>query len=330
MRLLRIRTLFDPLIRIETRRQRLQWVGFRISGVLAFLLPSVRLRRSLRRFINANNLPLHVVHVNQVLPTIELLYVATKKDFEVLGATLEVTLNSLSNYRINKITIIVPEDHVQTLVNLLPEIDLTVEVVVESSLISQSLVHKLKESYGDRYGWVLQQILKLLFVKSSSEAGVLVVDADTALLLERNWIDSTGRQVLCPTWENHAPYYKFLEDHGIPVNPPKFTFVSHHMLFQPSVMRDILRLQGWTTTEELVDGLLNSKNAEENSPFSIDYELYAQYLFLVHPEKVILQKWANYEARSRNSSESIDDYTKRILSFSQSKYASVSFHSYLS
>lgn len=330
MKQLKIRTIFDLLIRIETKHYRLQRLGFLFCGVLAFLLPSVRQRKSLQRFLNANNFPLRIFPGNQKLPGIEVLYVATKKDFDILKVTLGVTLNSLSNYQIKKITIIVPDNHVQSLVNFLPQIDLFVDVVAESTFVPQLLVQKLKESFGDRYGWVLQQILKLTFVKESSEAGVLVVDADTILFAQRNWIDTGGRQVLCPTWENHKPYYEFLEDHGIPVNPPKFSFVSHHMLFQPSILNEILCLQGWVTTEELVTSILNYKRGKENSPFSIDYELYAQYLFLVYPEKVILQKWANYEAGPRTSSENIAEYAQSVMSSCQSKYASVSFHSYLS
>jgi hypothetical protein len=306
-----------------------QELAFLFCKILALLLPSEKKRRSLRRFLRANSLPAISAQSDQKLPEIEVLYVATEKDFEILKSTLPLTLDSLSNYRINSVTIVVPDNQFLALSRLLLEVDSPVNVVSESSLVSQIHINQLQATFGERYGWVLQQILKLLFVKKSSNVGVLVVDADTALLTKRTWIDSNYRQVLCPTWENHDPYYQFLEEHGIPVNPPEFTFVSHHMLFQPNVLNEILTLQGWDTTEKMINNLLTSATAEENSPFSIDYELYAQYLYLVHPEKVLLEKWANYEASPRKSTESIAEHAKRISSRSLGKYASVSFHSYL-
>jgi hypothetical protein len=255
--------------------------------------------------------------------------VATAKDFEILKSTLSITLESLSNYQVSSVTIIVPDSQIKTLSDLLPKTESPVVILPESSLVSQIEIKLLKEFFGDRYGWVLQQILKMLFVKKSLFLGVLVVDADTALLTSRIWIDSNHRQVLCPTWENHAPYYKFLEKHGIPVNPPEFTFVSHHMLFQPMVLNEVLRLQGWDTTQKIIESLMSSTSTNENSPFSIDYELYAQYLYLHHPEKVVLEKWGNYEAKPRKSTASATEHAKSVISKSLGKYASVSFHSYL-
>lgn len=330
MRLLKIRSVFDLLIRVQSNHRRLQQFSFLICKVVASLIPSKGKSRALRRFLNANNLPTYAAQSDQRLPAIEVLYVATEKDFEILKSTLSVTLKSLSNYQVSSVTIIVPDNQVKTILDLLPKTETPAVIVPEGSLVSHAEIKRLKEFFGDRYGWVLQQILKILFVRNSSYLGVLVVDADTALLTSRIWIDSNHRQVLCPTWENHAPYYKFLEEREIPVNPPKFTFVSHHMLFQPIFLNEILHLQGWDTTEKILESLISSTSAKENSPFSIDYELYAQYLYLNHPEKVVLEKWANYEAEPRKSSESLTEYAQRVTSRSLGKYASVSFHSYLS
>ena len=326
----KIRTLFDYLIRIQADGHKFQKIGLSICGTLGTLLTRTKLRSTLQRFITANDFPVNEVQADLIVPTIELLYVAAKKDFEILASTIQITLNSLANYEVSKISIIVPDNQVQILKSSLPSIETPLVVISESKFVSENQFKEIESAFGERYGWVLQQILKVSFVKESSYPGVLVVDADTALLIQRQWLDTSGIQILCPTWENHPPYYKFLEDHGIAHNPPEFTFVSHHMLFQPQILNEVLSLQGWTSTENLLRSLLNSERVNENSPFSIDYELYAQYLYSAHPKKVVLEKWANFEAPNKQPKESTFDYVRRITTDLRSNYASVSFHSYLS
>jgi hypothetical protein len=101
------------------------------------------------------------------------------------------------------------------------------------------------------------------------------------------------------------------------------------MLFQPQIMKEVLTNIGWTTPDLLVQDLISSTKNDENSPFSIDYELYAQYLLSVHPEKVLIEKWSNLEASDKKFSESSVDYSRRVSASAVGKYASVSFHSYL-
>lgn len=45
----------------------------------------------------------------------------------------------------------------------------------------------------DRWGWVKQQILKLVFVARSSSDGVLVLDANTIHLQPRVWLHGQGK-----------------------------------------------------------------------------------------------------------------------------------------
>jgi hypothetical protein len=292
-------------------------------------VPSPSARLSLQRFLEANEIPFSVPRGALNLSNVELLYVAAHKDFDILVSTLPITLSYLSNQNISKISIIVPDNQVRTLEISLPRTQRTINVIPESRYVSDEIANILKSFFGERYGWVLQQILKILYVKSATVSGVLVIDADTALVAERQWIDNNCKQILTPTWEYHSAYYKFLEQYGIGENPPQYTFVPHHMLFQPHIMNEVLTNIGWTTPELLVQDLISSTKSDENSPFSIDYELYAQYLLSVYPEKVLLEKWSNLEARDRKFSESIVDYSRRVSSAAVGKYASVSFHSYL-
>jgi len=329
MRPLNLRALLDLLIRIDSRGLGLKHVIRQLCKFLVILQPHSGLNQRLQRFLSVNELPIYPIKNHSNLPVIEILYVATKKDFEILKSTMLVTLNSLENYEISSISIIVPDAHIEVFEELLGISKITTRVIRESDYVSSIEVDALKKKFGKRYNWVLQQVLKISYVKESKSAGVMVVDADTALLHQRIWLDPNGRQVLCPTWENHFSYYKLLEELGVGVNPPAYTFVSHHMLFQPIIVNQILATLGWATNNELIEKITSYSYADEISPFSIDYELYAQYLYSVHPDKVFLEKWSNFEAGRKNHSESLSEYARRSILECTGKYASVSFHSYL-
>lgn len=122
------------------------------------------------------------------LPKIDLLFVATRKDFSTLGFAL-VNAQKGSKNEIEKITIIVPSDDVVECKRLLKHLntkDLApVAVIDETVLIAAEVSQSLRDKFGARFGWILQQLLKVSNILKSEAAGVLVVDADTVLLKER-------------------------------------------------------------------------------------------------------------------------------------------------
>jgi hypothetical protein len=321
--------MFDSFIRIDRSNViTTKFALFIIIRILVLFNKSKTLL-DLERFFKVNRLKIPKIHAVPNSATLELLYVATMKDFEILALTIPTTLDSMSNFRISRVSIIVPDEQVETLRSSIPKLPVEIVLILESSLISDVQAQELKEHFDNRYGWVLQQVLKILFVSQSDSDGVMVVDADTALLSQRNWLDLNGKQVLTPTWEFHPPYYKFLEDHNLIEGIPGSTFVSHHMIFQPHVMNEIFVFLGWSTNLDIIKSLTSLSLEQENSPFSIDYELYAQYLYRFYPEKVSLEKWGNLESLRKLKDGSVEDFVRRVIINSQGKYASVSFHSYL-
>jgi len=323
--------VFNSVIRID----RLSVIANKFARFIVIIFWILRLFKKskaptdLKRFFDVNKLKIQKIQTTPSAVNLELLYVATIKDFEVLAFTMPTTLDSMSNFSVSRISIIVPDEHFDTLMSSIPKLPVEINLILESSLISAVEAQKLKTHFNNRHGWVLQQVLKILFVSQSDSDGVLVVDADTTLLCQRNWLDLDGKQVLTPTWEFYPPYYKFLENHNLIEGVPSLTFVSHHMLFQPRVMNEIFIFLGWSTNQDIVKSLTSLSYEQEKSPFSIDYELYAQFLYRFYPEKVSLEKWGNLESLRKLRGESVEDFIRCVIAKSQGKYASVSFHSYL-
>jgi hypothetical protein len=262
-------------------------------------------------------------------PPIEILFVAARKDFR----TLEVTINGVietCGQEVSRINIVVPDQdlsYCEAVVTSCAPNQIEMKVISETSLLDESLAKLIYSHFGARGGWVLQQVLKLEYARNSLSSGVLIIDADTVLIKNRTWLNSDGIQSLMPSWEFHRPYFEFLST----LTPfksqlhffPRFSFVSHHMLMQPNVVKEIFRACGWNGPRELVDSLCQPSNKIGQSPISIDYELYGHFLLLHYPEKVNLVKWANTSA-SYSSNISID-----LLKERYSNFASVSLHTYL-
>jgi hypothetical protein len=67
---------------------------------------------------------------------------------------------------------------------------------------------------------------------------------------------------------------------------------------QPEILRKALAAANWNSDRDLIEAILRDSNENEDSPFCIEYELYAQYLMRSHIEKVKLNAQA-YVALSK-------------------------------
>ena len=85
-------------------------------------------------------------------------------------------------------------------------------------------------------------------------------------------------------------------------------------------MREARDFMSWKNTDSMIDDLIQFYDGSDPSPFSIDFELYAQYLMKKHPDKVVLAKWANKAFSRRLSSP---------MNLINLDFASISLHDYL-
>lgn len=137
-----------------------------------------------------------------------------------------------------------------------------------------------------RIGWIFQQFLKdySMFVIPDISSNVLIVDADTIFLRPVEFQDPiTGAGLYNPSTENHIPYFKHLERvlPGFRKVFPQYSGISHHMLFQRSVMEElfneIVKAHGkepWKVFCEMID-----LSEIYDSCMCVEYELYFNFVF---------------------------------------------------
>jgi len=262
----------------------------------------------------------------------EVIYVAAAKDFDVLNISLRAILRLYTKYEIPSIKIIVPKSDIESCKFLVENLssELTgyhLEIINEAHYIEGEIVELIEQKYPYRAGWILQQFLKLGAVLESREQNILILDADTVLLQKRPFIDRDCTQILFPSDEYNFDYYRNLENLFALEFPFKFSFVSHHMLIQKDILEDILLGANCHNLHDLSLKMLMESDLDSSSPFSVDYELYAQYLCQRHPEKVRFHRWGNLSLHRSNFILKLVD--SRFVFFISLFYCSLSFHSWI-
>jgi hypothetical protein len=129
-----------------------------------------------------------------------------------------------------------------------------------------------------------------------------------------------------PSAEYHKPYYVLLHQLGItPTEIPAFTGVTHHMLMQLAVLEEILKMATVDTVENLFRKTCDLIDNSEQSSQSLDYELYAQGLLQITPEKVQIRRFCNITVeRNKETLEQVTEFLK-----TGSNYNSISMHNHV-
>ncbi len=176
---------------------------------------------------------------------------------------------------------------------------------------------------SSRVGWYFAQLLKMyaIFAIPGISTNVLIIDADTIFLNPVEFLDENLGGLYNPGTEYHAPYF----EHASRLHPglrrlyPQYSGISHHMLFQYSVMQDLFvfvenlhRMPFW----QAFCSCVHPEQLEGSG--AADYEIYFNFAFSrtsqVHIRPL---KWLNVES------------LKDLARYQTQGYHYISCHSYL-
>jgi len=259
------------------------------------------------------------------LASVEVIILSSGNDLELIPHSIKYATDSLKVFENVNFVVIVPNIY-KIAAKELTRKNPSVNVISENTLISETLFAQLRDLFGSRHTWVLQQIVKLKYTYSSDSDFILLLDVDTMLLNSRKWIDTENRQILMPSYEFNSDYYKFLHKLGIAGHDPKYSFVSHHLLISKIEFLEMITHLGFEDIDELIAFTIANVESKSQSPFSIDYELYSQYLFRFRRERLFLEKWSNIGIPRRFANACLNSKLAiRVLKYF---FNSVSFHSW--
>lgn len=176
---------------------------------------------------------------------------------------------------------------------------------------------------GSRIGWYYQQLLKLYspFVIPGISTNVLIVDSDVIFLNPVKFLDNTGAGLYTTGKGYHKSYFEHAQKliSGLKKVYHKKSGISHHMLFQKIVLRDLFNYvenqhhtEFWKAFCTLIDPQeLDGSGASE-------YEIYFNFVFSRTDQvKIRKLKWKD------------SSLINKCQYFRNAKYHYVAFHSYL-
>ena len=257
---------------------------------------------------------------------VEVYMLASEKDIECLDITLPFAYRSVAGLSISQLVLVVPDSIIEKVKHILAGVSLNFQVLPESSVVSYSNLSIIKSHFGERSGWVYQQALKLALLQNSPAQYALIVDSDTVLLNPREWVKADGSIALTPTEEFNDAYFLFLERLGSLSVSPQTSFIPHHMFYEVSAFRKLTLQLNIENTFQVIEKIKEHSDVSNSSPFSLDYEMYAQWSLSKLDPRVRLIRWSNI-SMSRSRLELFRRYPK-FLRLSRFFYNSVSFHSW--
>ena len=277
--------------------------------------------------------------ITDSLPPIEIAIPSRAKDFPLLGLVLEGVRSHTLN-PIGRVSIICPPADISALKALNLG---NVNVVNEELLLGSSLASACDAVAPISHkGWVRQQAIKLSFVLQSDFKGVLILDSDTVLLKSQTWLESSGRQALSISLEYHKPYQNHLEgflrskdlgEHPFAKTKLHVSFVTHHQLMQPDILKKFLSGGNYPSPEKgLIKWIEQFDFSDSMSP-GCEYHCYGTFLKVFFARRVRLVKWGN-KAVSRDKimkayNQDLDEITLLQLKNIFPLENSISMHSYL-
>lgn len=261
---------------------------------------------------------------NEQLPPIEIIINSVKKDFLLLNHVIKHAVANSVNL-IKEVKVIVPLDQVELCKSIINKHTSKVSIISEENFLNDNIRSDIKKYFPLRYGWVIQQFITLDAVLNSTECGVLQLNSDTILLRPMKWLNNNQIQILSSSHDYHRPYYTLLNKlnnlYTIQTDP----HVTHHMLFQPNLLKKILLESNIESLSQLLTFVI--KNFEnDTSPMCVEYELYAQGMLIYFEDNLEILKFGNVSCQSSNNM-TVMDFEKIFLKLAK-KYNSVSFHSY--
>lgn len=279
--------------------------------------------------------PIDPLRNSRNLPSIELIIPFVEKDLKALPLVLANAAQNIRN-PLDRITLITPREAGGTgprfaspespaaLKKILKEFP-GVQLIYDQDLLGPELLSKLDTRFGagDRNaGWVMQQLIKLSAALRSASPGALILDADTVLLAEKTWLDSHQKQLLQVALEYHSDFMKHVESFFQVPKKYRLSFVTHHQLMQPEVVRTMFPrgqdslIEWWESSKDPIGRDLG------------DYEAYGSFLAHHYPQRVAYGSFANlFSPQLEKFLHDIEGSGKTPNQLIPN-YCSVSFHSW--
>ena len=162
-----------------------------------------------------------------------------------------------------------------------------------------------------RNGWYLQQLLKLyaLLVTPDILDRCLILDSDTFLLKPTIFIDDENQCLYASGDEYNRPYFEHINrlDIGLSKVYENLSGICHHMMFEKVYITEIINKIEEKHNDTFYNVFLKLITDTSGAGAS-EYEIYFNYMFQNHSDKVKIRDLAWLNCRSLSELNSEYDY----------------------
>lgn len=259
------------------------------------------------------------------LPPIEVLFTVHPKDFGVASLALEAAIQHTRN-PIAKVAVVSPESDAarDELLASIPA-GIPAEFYADAEIISPQLHVEVSEKFGRRMGWATQQLVKTAFVSNLASLPTLIIDSDTVMLRDKTWLYPNGAVLTYSRHFINDNYLRFLADWGVASFDKSRSFVTHHALMKPMILRNALtEAFGSVDAANIARSVKHSCDRLGTYEFALDYELYGQYAHHHHSAELQFDKYSNVERQRPQSQKQLEELVKKFRK--QARYNTLSMH----
>ena len=247
----------------------------------------------------------------------DIVIVSHEKDFNNIKFIVEY---SQKNLKFDSIHLILSERKEFTDLELVKTLtDKPVFLHMESDVLK---IDKTRINY--RPNWIYQMMLKI-FQNVTNNDDFLIIESDCLILKEINFFEDDKTCLYLCRDQHHEQYFNFnnLLGFGREYN---HSFISEFMMYNKQIVKDMLSKSNCNDVNDFLEIVYNNTN---NNCYPADYELYGNFCFKYHRDKIDL-KHLNYNFFGRDVGEKPfweDDEITNLINTNLDKEV-ISFHTW--
>jgi hypothetical protein len=335
---------YYPLGFLEKMQRINQPIWMRIFRIINF--KSLKRNPGRSRILRHANLLVDLADSTQSKPpSIEVLITVHPKDNEKLvNAVASLELFSLNE--ISRFTLITTENNVDYLKTYFCN-NTRINVLSEQKSQVWALIDIIREIGGDRFGHILQQLLKMWHCAESTSDYTLIFDSDTILNHPTLWVNSRLQSGVFPTFHSAYADRKLLELFpGFVKWNMNECYISHHVLVHRAIMIELLEELGsydyitnskfghdQLVTHEILGcrlaGILNYARLGHDMS---EFDTYSKYALFKYPTSVVELRWSNLTCVVEGSQGHTFDFVQNLITRDAKfikRFRTISIHDHL-
>jgi hypothetical protein len=207
----------------------------------------------------------------------DIVIVSHEKDFNNIKFIVEY---SQKNLKFDSIHLILSERKEFTDLDLVKTLtDKPIYLHMETEILK---VDKTRISH--RPNWIYQMMLKM-FQNVTKNDDFLIIESDCLILKEIDFFEENKTTFYLCRDQNHTPYFNFNNILGFG-REYDHSFISEFMMYNKQIIKDLLLKTNCKDVNDFLEIVYNNTN---NDCYPADYELYGNFCFKYHRDKINLK-----------------------------------------